>query len=384
MHLAFVSPSDPNDPEAFSGIPFLVAAALRRALAERGGTISTVGPLAVGAPLRGRVARLKHRIKGQGYLRHHSQDGARAMGHQTTQALREIRPDAVLSLSSLPLVGLETDVPVALWADATFEVNLEYYADYSGLAAENVLAGLATEREGILRADLALYAYSLAADSAVGYFGADPANVHVVPWGANLSDPPSPEAVSEAIAARTSSAGPERARLLFLGKDWYRKGGDRAVRVAHEMNRLGVPTVLDVVGTQPPLAEGTEHVEVHGFLSKTDPEQHRRFRSFFLESHFLCMPVRAEDFGCVFAEAAAFGLPALTMRTGGMPTTIGEGGVLFEPGTSPRRIAEKAVALLRDRETYRAISVAARERYEQETNWDVAVRRVLDHLTSIA
>jgi glycosyltransferase involved in cell wall biosynthesis len=352
-----------------------VARHLREALAARGGRLSLVGPLDRGSTVASRVTKLRHRLGGRGYLRHHTWEGARAMGQHLDDAVRRLRPDAVLALSSLPFAATTTDVPTAFWVDATFEMNLEYYADYAGLADANVREGLDTERAALRRADLALYASGAAAASATGYFGADPARVHVVPWAANLDGPPSREDALAALGGRPR----DRARLLFVGKDWFRKGGDRAVRVAAEMTALGLPTTLHVAGARPPLAREAEaHVSVEGFLDKADPAQHRRFLDLFRESHFLCMPVRAEDFGCVFAEAGAFALPSLATRTGGVADAVGEGGVLAEPGAAPQEVAARAVALLRSPEAYGAMARAARARYERVTNWDTAVARVLD------
>ncbi len=94
------------------------------------------------------------------------------------------------------------------------------------------------------------------------------------------------------------------------------------------------------------------------------------------------MPVRAEDFGCVFAEAGAFATPSLSTRTGGVPSAVGAGGVLFAPEATPLEIAQCAVALVREPQSYSVLAHAARDRYEQHTNWPVAVSRVLDHLTA--
>ena len=376
MHLAFLALQDPTDPAAFSGIPFRVARHLRAALEERGGRLSTVGPLHEGAPLSGKVTKLKHRLAGRGYLGHHTWLSTRAMSQRANEAIQRLQPDAVLCLSSLPFVDLDPSVPAAFWVDGTFEMNLEYYSDYSGLADDNVRQGLETDRAGIARADLALYASEAAAASAIGYFGADPERVHVVPWAANLDAPPSREDAERALAGRRS----DRAQLLFLGKDWFRKGGDRAVRVAEEMTALGLPTTLHVAGAHPPLAPEARGVAVEGFLSKDDPAQRQRLLALLHDSHFLCMPVRAEDFGCVFAEAGAYALPSISTRTGGVPSAVGDGGLLFAPEATPQEIAASAVALLRDRERYFALARAARDRYEQETNWDTVVRRVLDLL----
>jgi len=372
MHLAFVSPFDPNDVRVFSGIPHFMVRALR----ERVDRLSVVGPLPVGGAVRGRVDKLRHRLRGQPYLRAHTWAGVRPMAEAARRPLAELQPDAILSPSTLPLAALDADCPTASWADATFEANLLFYPGFTDLSEAHIVEAHDVERAAIRRASAAVFASAYAARSAAGYYGAAAESVHVVPFGANLDpeDIPSADAVGEAIAARSMGT----CRLLFVGGDWSRKGGDIALRVAEELADRGRPTTLTVIGTTPPVT-GHPNLRVEGFLRKSVPDERARLRQLFVESHFLCMPVRAEDFGIVFAEAAAFGVPSVSSRVGGVPSAVadGESGVLFDVREQPGAIADRLEALLSDIEGYRALAASARSHYELELNWGVAVERVL-------
>ena len=374
MHLAFVTPFDPDDIGAYSGIPYY----LTRALRERVDRLSIVGPLPIGGRVSGRIAKLRARLRGEGYLRHHTWAGVQAMADAAAPQLDALRPDVVLSPSTLPLAALDAPCPTVCWPDATFEANLDFYSAYSGLADTTIAEAHKVERAALEKAALNLFATDHAARSATGYYGIDEARVHVVPYGANLS--PVPTGVDASIAARE----PSPVRLLFVGGDWVRKGGDVALRVAEEMVKRGVPATLTVAGPPPPIVPHSL-LNAVGFLRKTVPEEHARLRALFAESHFLCMPVRAEDFGCVFAEAAAFGLPSLTTAIGGMTTTVGDGeaGLLFPFQERPQEIAERALDLLASPERYRALGASAREKYERTLNWGSATDRVLDLLRTV-
>ena len=375
MHLAFVSPSDPSDVRAYSGTSYFMARALR-AHVDR---LSVVAPLPVGGGVRGRLAKLRHRLRGEPYLRAHTWLGVTAMAEAAAPEIARLRPDAVLSPSTLPLAALDADVPTAFWADATFEANLDFYPDFTGLPPDNVAEGHAVEKAAIERATVAGFATAHAARSAEGYYGVRDGSVHVVEYGVNLApeDVPTAEAVAESVRQRGEG---EECRLLFVGGGWVRKGGDVALRVAEEMAARGVPTTLTVAGPRPPV-EAHPLLRAEGFLRKEVPAERDRLRSLFADSHFLCMPVRAEDFGCVFAEAAAFGLPSLTTNIGGMPTTVGDdAGVLFPFQEQPQAIAERALALLADRAAYARLAASARAKHERVLNWDVACRRMLDLL----
>ncbi len=114
-------------------------------------------------------------------------------------------------------------------------------------------------------------------------------------------------------------------------------------------------------------------------MRKEVPAERDRLRQLFAESHFLCMPVRAEDFGCVFAEAAAFGLPSASSRVGGVPSAVAEGvsGVLFDVRERPGVLADRLLTLHADRDGYRGLAASARDHFEQTLNWGTAVDRVL-------
>ena len=378
MHLAFVSRYDPDDLAAYSGIPHFMVRALR----QRVSRLSIVAPLATGDRVAGRVAKLRHRLRGEGYLRSHTWRSVRAMAAAAAPRVRALRPDAVLSPSTLLLAALDAPCPTAFWADATFESNLMFYPEFTGLSHASVAEAHAVERAAIGRATLAAFATHHAARSATGYYGVEDGSVCVVEYGANLTAGEVPEA--EAVASSVEARATEACRLLFVGGGWVRKGGDVALRVAENLTARGMPTTLTVAGPPPPVA-AHPLLRVEGFLRKDVPAERDRLRDLLAQSHFLCMPVRAEDFGCAFAEAAAFGLPSLTTDVGGMPTTVGDGeaGLLFPFQAQPQEIAERALALLHDRPAYARLARSARSKYERVLNWDVAADRVVELLEGV-
>ena len=369
MHLAFVSQYDPADLAAYSGIPHFMARALR----QRVDRLSVVAPLAAGNRVAGRVAKLRHQLRGEGYSRQHTPAAARALSDAAAAGLRDLRPDAVLTPSTLPLYALDVDCPTACWPDATFEANLLFYPGFSTLPDAHVAEAHAVERQALSNATLALFAAQYAADSASGYYGIDEGAVHVVPYGANLDDVP--DDVEAGLAARPQG----ECRLLYVGSGWVRKGGDVALRVAEEMTAAGLPTTLTVAGPAPPV-DAHPLLRPTGFLRKGVPAERDRLRRLFAKSHVLCMPVRAEDYGCVFAEAAAFGLPSLATRVGGVPSAVadGESGLLVPPRSRPQDIAAQILALLADAERYRQLCRSARGWYERVGNWGAAADRVVE------
>lgn len=377
MHLAYVSPLDARDVRSWSGIPYFI----HQALGEHVERVSLISPLAMPRSARQVSRKLTHLVQGKHYHRQHTEEAARQMSREVDRQLAPLRPDAVLAPTTLPFAFTETDLPIASWTDATFESNLEFYGGYADLPVDFVAEANGVEARALARIDVACYAADYAARSARGYYGLPAERVHTVPFGANLETPPSSDSVERAIEARPT----DRCRLLFLGADWYRKGGDVAVRVVDRLNDAGLPTDLYVAGPRTlPEAEGHPHVHALGFISKATPEGRAQFDRLLLDSHFLLLPTRVEAYGCVFCEASAFGVPSLTAHVGGTPTAVADGvnGLVFPTRPAPDAIADRILGLLADGDAYRALCRSSRARYETELNWDVAVGRVVAALAA--
>lgn len=378
MHVAFVSQHDARDVRAWSGIPYYMA----RGLAAHVDRVSIVGPLSDGVDLQGKLRALQARLRGETYLRAHTFAVAAAWAEETGAEVARLKPDVVLAPSSLPVALLDAACPVAFWPDATFESNLYAYAEYTSLPDDLVVEAHRLERTAFERCRFAFYASDFAASSALHYYETDPAKVAVIPYGANLEEVPAADAVGAAIEARPT----DRCDLLFLGAGWVRKGGDVAAKVAEALYRRGVAVTLRVVGTGLPLERPLPFVESLGYISKATAEGRARIAHLLATSHFLLLPTRAENFGCVFSEASAYGVPSLTTSVGGVPTAVQDGanGLLFPPRPDPAAIADAVLDLLARPGAYRALARSSRAEYERRLNWDVATANVARHLAEVA
>lgn len=238
------------------------------------------------------------------------------------------------------------------------------------------------DRRALANCDSAIYPTEWAAQAAVDVYGADPAKVHVVPFGANVDAPPI-EALGERIARR---AGGDRLRLLFVGRDWHRKGADIVLDACDGLRRAGIDLELELVG----LARGErplpDYVTSHGLLDKNIPEQKARMHALYLSSDIFFVPSRAENYGMAFCEAAAYGLPVISMAIGGIPTIVKNGitGRLHDSTSRPEDYAASITELLDDLGMYHRMSAAARDRFDQVLNWDAFGDRLAGILSGTA
>ena len=84
----------------------------------------------------------------------------------------------------------------------------------------------------------------------------------------------------------------------------------------------------------------------------------------FATADFFVLPTRFEAYGIVFCEAAAYGVPSLGSRTGGVPTIIDEGvtGYTFDLNANGQAYAQRIMELVREPEHWQAMRTAARKR----------------------
>ena len=194
----------------------------------------------------------------------------------------------------------------------------DYYPRFRNLTRGARREADELERAAISRSELLIYPTNWAARSAIEDYGADPAKVHVLAYGANMTTAPTREA---AIAPRQNSP----CKLIFVGVDWSVKGGAIALDAYRRLRGAGVEAELTIVGCVPPDPIEDPGVSVIPFLDKNDPEQQRRLSELYLGADFLILPTRCECYGIVFCEASAHGLPSITTATGGVPDVVRDG-----------------------------------------------------------
>lgn len=373
--IAFVTVQDPANPTAWSGTLHFMLDALR----QRVGGVTTVGPVPLTTSWSTKARARIEAALGRGAFDHsHGLELAHRSSAWVTDRLGRAGCDVVLAAAAAPAIAFLEDVPpVAYSSDATFALLEGYYGSFDGLSARSRREANAVEGAAITRADALLYPSTWVAESATRDYGASPAKVAVVPFGANLDRVPSAERATARRAGGTC-------RLLFLGRDWVRKGGDLALGAFGALQAMGVPAELTICGcTPPPGWGGHEGVRVIPRLDQREPSQRRELEQLLEHSSFLLLPTRAECYGVVFCEAAAFGLPSITTATGGVTEIIrsGENGFALPLDAGPDAYAELVARLWLDLAAYERLVAGSRRQYEERLNWgrwaDVVVERLV-------
>jgi glycosyltransferase involved in cell wall biosynthesis len=258
---------------------------------------------------------------------------------------------------------IETNIPIVSLSDATFilfEKNYQINLDKEEREWESKQESIA-----ISKASKLVYSSEWAANSAISDYQADAAKIEVIPFGANLDEPP---LATEVLSQKHTSS----CRLLFIGRDWSRKGGDIAFQTLTCLNERGVNAELVVVGTTPPPEIKHEKLRVIPYLNKNVPQQRKQLDELFLKSNFFIFPTRADCSPIVICEANAFGLPVFTTDVGGIPTIIknGRNGYMLPLSASGEDYANLIVEKFSDKGVYDNLARSSREEYDTRLNWD--------------
>lgn len=289
----------------------------------------------------------------------------------------------VLSPNTVVLAYLRTDLKKVLYADATFDSLLHLYPKYRTYTPQCIREGEAIDRQAVANADRLIYTSQWAADSAIKHYGADPAKVSIVPFGANLDCVPTASEVEASIANRARN---RHINLLFLGVDWIRKGGDKALEVVTKLNTLGMPATLHIVGAvNVPPGIDTRYIVNHGYISKATAEGQQQISKLLHTSHFLLLPTLADCTPVACSESSAFGLPCITTDVGGLKSIVLDdvNGRTFPLEHFTDDVVRYIMNLMTAGDAYKELCYSSYNRYLTDLNWKSVGSKIIEIIKTI-
>lgn len=335
------------------------------ALEEQGLNVARIFP--VGAPVLERVMQYLGRVSWIIFRKRIASYHTRAVSKRQSAKLDKLivqhSPDLLVApFASTAIAFSSTLVPIVYVSDSTFSNMIDYYPRYTRLWPFSVRSGNEIEKRAINKSALLVFSSDWASESAVRDYGASPCNTMTVPFGANIA--------SGAARQPQNLAPGKRITLLFLAVDWWRKGGDIAVKVTSILNKRGVPAQLVICGVTPPKRTALTFTRVIPYLDKNDPRQYHEYELLLRSTDFLLLPVRADCTPHVFAEASSYGIPSVTTRTGGVPAMVrnGHNGLLVDFDETGLGYAD-AIQSCIDQGDYASLSRGSLSAFASFLNW---------------
>lgn len=378
MHVAFATLYDPRDIRRGSGTFFHMSKEMER----QRHYVHYIGPVDLADPLISRLLRLYHRKVGKRFKTHLDPFASRLRGRKVARELMDSDYDVFITNDVGLAAYTPVEKPIVLYTDVMLPVdypnNVPPNSRSANLSHLGVKLFQRTIRRALKRAALSVFPAPWAAEQAKGY-DVDPAKIVVIPFGANVEDP-GPGVAENRRFANIVSKG--RVDLLFVGKDWVRKGGDVAVRTVSELRRRAIEARLHIVGAVPPNATEVESIKTYGLLDKATQTGRARLDGLYQTCDAFILPSCSEGFVIVILEAAAYGLPSLAYNVDGVATAVNDGvtGHLMEPDESEQSFADAIEHWYKDPSDYDRLVVGARRYYEEMANWKKSIFRLFQEI----
>jgi glycosyltransferase involved in cell wall biosynthesis len=185
------------------------------------------------------------------------------------------------------------------------------------------------------------------------------------------------------IPARPAARGQHAPTILFIGRQFERKGGELLLRAFERVRSKVADAELLIVGPSE-MPEPPPGVTCLGFINKDRPGGWEAISAAYERADVFCLPTKFEPFGIVFVEAMHFGVPCLGPNAWAVPEIIvdGETGFTFPPDDEAA-LAERLVTMLSDPNLAHSMGMASRDRARERFTWE-AVGAKMDHaLTSL-
>ena len=177
-------------------------------------------------------------------------------------------------------------------------------------------------------------------------------------------------------------------RILFVGGDFVRKGGDLLLRWAStegkRLRAMNYPWEIHIVTRDSPETGTITGLHFHRGIANNSPE----LIGLYQKSDLFILPTQADCYSLVAMEAMACGLPVIITALGGIGEIVTtETGFLLDATNETKRADQLTHALdtlIRDPESRRAMGECGRERVGNVLDAHSCVQTLLAKIKSFA
>lgn len=314
LHILLLAEGDPDSQMGSgSGTPASLATGLRNL-----GHIVTTKDIEIGGMTRAYIAaRTWSPIRARWVAKYHLSKPAFDARSLNAQRAVKSTPgvDAVLQYGAT-FSAVQNGVPVFLFCDSNTRFSASEPTSWGSALSRRGLAE-AVSLEGALYSEArAIFTMSrYIAESFVDDFAVDENSVVAVGAGPN-ANPIELLAIERNGVAENSSP-----TILFIGREFERKGGDILLESFRRIRRTIPDARLVIIGPRDPitLPEGAEWL---GFLDRTSAMDWAKLKDSFSSASVFTLPARHEPFGLVVLEAMYAGLPVVATRIGALEEMV--------------------------------------------------------------
>jgi glycosyltransferase involved in cell wall biosynthesis len=368
--IAFISATDPNNKKSWSGIYYQMLINLQNNNVE----VEVLGPIpSLFSKFLAVTNRFTKIVFNKGYNYKNSILLSFIHSKFIQYKLGKKKYDYIFApAASTEVAYLNTNIPIIYCSDSSFGQLNEYYDTYSSLFKFSIKESNYIEQKAILKASYLTYPSAWASNYVEKIYKTNCVPI-TIPFGANI------EIEKKQITPKKIDKN-KPINILFLGVDWYRKGGEIVYATFLKLLEEGYNVRLTVCGCIPPIEHSK--IEVISFLDKNKQHDLDVFIELLNKTHLLFLPSKAECFGIVFCEASAFGIPCITRNTGGISNAVynGVNGYCLDENAKTEDYFDVIQKLIENESEFEKLSLSSRRLYEDKLNWDKWASSVLELL----
>ena len=354
--IVFLSSHNPFTTKAWSGIPFSLFESLKKNYEVEYVPLPHFKSLKLVGYY---FARILHAITGKLYVFDYGIVIARLYGWVGRRRLKNKLAKFIFSPAGLTEVAfLNTKLPIVSYGDCSTLQLVDYYpalGDVIGFSKKEIRV---VERRALERIEYAIFSSAWASDFVERTYRR---KTFTIPFGSNIDS---------SIDGVKLSRVREPIKLLWIGVDWNRKGGDIVYETFNRMRAKGLECQLTIIGVNAPI-EPDYSVKVIPRLQKDIPSDLTILIEAYSEAHFLLLPTRADCTPIVIAEAFAHGLPVLATRTGGVPSMVQDAKTGFLLDLNADQYVNVIERLTCDWSAYLQMCQNCLAAYQETFNWEV-------------
>jgi len=277
----------------------------------------------------------------------------------------------IFSPSTIPFADIDRSIKNKVIVVACVDTLLPGYIHYYKYNKANYKNDISIEAKSVNNCDY-LFVPTIWAKEQLLEIGKKPAKgVLVWPFGANLTLKVTAEKFLDDLELRLNS---KTIKIVSIMTDWERKRGDLLVKVGNRLMEFGLDCTIEIIGLDSHLKVESQNVKTifHGRLDKNKNSDAKKYDEIMSCATYFCMPSGGEAFGMSLCEAAAYGLPLIGSKNGGISEIIIENytGCYLNDDNDILAVSQWIINSWTSKGIYRAISLQARLDYINRLNWD--------------
>jgi len=278
--------------------------------------------------------------------------------------------DVVIAPVASDLIGMfghDIKPPIMLITDTTPSYLREFYPEEASVGEDS------RENEAFKHVKRVVYSSQYMADRAKSEFSVlAEKTVTVAPLGVNLDVFPVSPSQKEPLSPL---------EMVFIGKNWARKGGDIALATLDELLARGVDARLKIIGPSLPKARAHSNVDVLGYIDKHRPNEVKIYEDTLRNAHILISPTRADCTPMVVAEANMFSCPVAITEVGGVGSLIKNcvNGEMLQVEDGPKEWADVIERMTVKNPDYDSLCLSSFEYARLRLSWEAWAQTIFEN-----